>query len=346
MKVKLWSVIFCSCLFVCGSIASAQTAPPKDDVQSVNQGADNASTNDDTPDQQTPPAQTPPGQAAPQPQTVPGTPSIPKPTIQLPPAPAPQTTTSTIPPQHDTEGDYISVEPFYWLTKDSPVIAAGNGNFVSALTAPYTPPGSLHFPAHSKYGEGIVVTAPTSHENSLQFTWTHVRGANAAYIPVPLNFFGNSFAAGDLLYTNFRVTTLKLSWNYLTWPYPSKGAKLRIKTLYEIQYAMISGAFNAPADVNAVQTGGSKDIIFPTFGVGVEYHLAKRFYLNVKASAFGFPHRADIVDGEGEMVLRMGHVDAFIGDKYYHFKTSPQANDQYFFYTMTGPFLGLRFIWH
>ncbi|HML17224.1 MAG TPA: hypothetical protein VK419_09365 [Bryobacteraceae bacterium] len=335
MKVQFWSAILCSCLFLGVSGARAQDNPPQGVIQDLapDVSADAADPQAQPPSQTAPqnPAQNPP-------QTAPGTPAIPKPTVQLPPAPPQQTQPATIIAEHDTEGDYLSLEPMFWLTKTAPVMSPANGNT-------FTNPGSLHFPGHSKYGEGAAITVPTTRENSIQFTYFRLTGQNNSYLPAEVYFFGNGFSAGDLLYSAYTVQTMKLSWNYLSWPYPSKGAKLRIKSLWEMQYAQISTTFNAPADTTAIETYGTKRVIYPTFGIGAEYHMSKRFYLNVKVSAFGFPHHADIVDGEGDLVMRMRHVEAMLGDRYYHFKTSPRASDEYFFFTMTGPFFGVRYVW-
>lgn len=323
MKVKLWSAILCSGLLLCVSAAKAQSS-----------AAVSGATDDSQAQQTPPPAQTPPQNP---PATVPGTPSIPKPTVQLPPSAPESSQPSTMPPQHDTEGDYFSIEPMYWLTKRAPVMAAGKGNS-------FTAPGGLDFPGHSKYGLGATITIPTSRENSLQFTYFRIKGQGNSTLPDTVNFFGNEFSKGDILASGYTVNVLKLSWNYLTWPYPSKGAKFRVKTLWEMQYAQLSGSFDAPADTTAISTFGSKRVILPTLGLGAEYHVSRYFYLNLKASGFGILHHADIVDGEADAVLHLGRIEAMIGDRYYHFKTSPQS-DEYFSYTLTGPFVGLRYDW-
>lgn len=299
----------------------AQSAPPQDSV------SDSA---DPRAQQQPPQQQTPP-------QTVPGTPTIPKPTIQLPPAPPQSTQPATIPPQHDTEGDYFSIAPLFWLTRSAPVLSPGNSNA-------YTTPGGLAFPGHSRYGEGLDITVPTGRENSVQFEIFRVSAQGNSVLPVAVNYYGNEFAQGDVLASNYRATIAKLSWNYLTWPYPSKGAKLRIKTLWEVQLAQIAGSYAAPADTSAIDTYGTGRVVFPTLGIGAEYHFNPHVYLNLKGSGFGVPHHADIVDGEGELVGRISHIEAMVGYKYYHFKTSPQASE-YYFMTLDGPFLGIRYWW-
>jgi hypothetical protein len=118
-----------------------------------------------------------------------------------------------------------------------------------------------------------------------------------------------------------------------------------VKTLYEVQTANISSSFDAPADITAISTYGTKRVILPTLGAAVEYHVSKYFYLNAKGSGMGFPHHTDLVDAEGEAVVKVGHIEAMIGDRYYHFKTAPGASDEYFFFTMTGPFVGIRYTW-
>jgi hypothetical protein len=287
--------------------------------------------------QQPPPTQPPPpAQPTPPPATVPGTPSVPKPTVQLPPT-VPQAT-PTPPQERDTGGDAFSIMPFYWYNNDQPIMRGGSSDTTFL-------PGNLNYTGNKKYTYGAVITIPTGRENSFEFTYwrkqgygTSVLGSTDTY-----NFFGNNFAAGDSVLTRYTVQNLKLSWNYLTYPYPSNSAKFRIKTLYEIQYVGIGTTFDAPADPDAVPTSGNKDIIFPTFGVGLEYHPARHFRLEMKASGFGIVHHADIWDVQASAVARYGRFEFLLSYKGYHYKTSPQG-DQYFTETLLGPMVGIRYM--
>ena len=289
---------------------------------------------DDPPVEQQPPAQTPPPQQQPPPPTVPGTPSVPKTTVQLPPATPP--VTPTPPQERDTGGDGFSIMGAYWLNNAQPVMRGGAGD-----TTFY--PGGLRFNGNKKYALEGQVTIPTGKENSLEFTYWRKQGYGTSLLGVTENIFGNFFAAGDSVLTRYTLQSMKLSWNYLTWPYPSNSAKFRVKTLWEVQYVGISTTFDAPLDVDAVATSGSKTVILPTLGVGLEYHPAHHVRLEMKASGFAIPHHSDIWDAQAAVVLRYGRIELFLSEKAYHFKSSPQG-DQYFTQTLIGPFGGVRFL--
>lgn len=278
----------------------------------------------------TPPGQQPPAQP---PGGVEATPPIPKPTVQMPvPRPPPPVTT-----ERDTGGDLFSIEPFYWLTHSSPTIAQGHAN-------QDLDPGALGFPGLSKFADGVFITVPTGHENSFEFRFFQQTGQGNSILGVTEEFFTTQYAIGDVLATNYRVSNYKLSWNYLTYPYPSASAKFRFKTLYELQYVAVRGSFDAPADVDAVPTEGIKSLIRPTLGAGIEYHPARHVRFEAKLSAMGFPHHGDLYDAEASLVGRGPHFELLAGAMIFHFKTLP-TSDQYYTETLWGPYAGLRLIW-
>jgi hypothetical protein len=278
--------------------------------------------------QEPPPQQPPPAQQP----TAPGTPPTVKPTVQMPPTP-PKPPVSK---DRDTGGDALSIEALGWYTTSSPTIKPGH-------TVTVTDGGDLHFPGKSKYAEGVILSVPTTRENSLEFTIFQAKGQGNKVLTSTQNYFGNDFFVGDTLASNWRVRAMKLSWNYLTYPYPSNGAKFRVKTLWEVQYANIKTGYDAPLDVNTTPTTGTKAILLPTFGMGIEYHPAKRLRLELKGSGFGLPHRSVIWDAEGSAVLRLGKVEALAGARIYHYKTSAKK-DEYFNQTLGGPYVGLRIV--
>jgi hypothetical protein len=273
----------------------------------------------------TPPAQPPVG--------VEPTPPIPKPEVTLPPPrPAPAITT-----ERDTGGDGWSIEPIYWLTHSAPSIFQGKANTVPI-------PGDLGFPGKSSYAPGFAVTIPTGHENSLEVTGFQVKSQGNTVLGVSEVFFGNLYAIHDVLATSTTTRTYKVSWNYLTWPYPSAGAKFRLKTLYEIRYTNIEARFNAPADINAGPVIGTKSQIRPSFGLGIEYHPARHVRFEVKGSGFGYPHHGYVYDAEASLVGHFPHFEVLAGGRVFHVTTTPQ-DPEYFTQTMWGPYGGLRFIW-
>jgi len=326
VKSKLWSTVLClGLLCLVPSPSEAQGTPPQPAVPAQPAPAQQASPAQPTPAQQTPAQQ--PGTAT-----------------QAPPA-------APIPPKkedRDTGGDFFSIEPFFWDVKKAPVLRLGYaGEFTQN---PYgmtiynqTTPGNLNFPGGSKYSDGIVLTVPTPKENSVQFTFWRVQGSGNTTAATDLILFGNSFAMNDALVTSYAFQDYKLSWNYLTYPYPSHGSRFRFKTLWEFQFLNVTTLTSAPLDVNALNTTGNKHIFLPTLGAGIEYHLAKSLLFELKASGFGIIHHMDIWDTEASLVWRIGHLEAFVGAKGFHFKTSPKA-DQYFIDTLLGPDAGLRWI--
>jgi hypothetical protein len=316
VKVKLPTGMLCACLLLPAAQILAQEALP----------------------QQPPPAQTPPPatQAPTTPPSAPGTPPVPKPTVQMPPSAQMGTPKPPVSNEHDTGGDAFSIEVFGWQTTGTPTIRGGHSTTV-------TNAGNLHFPGNAKFAEGAVVTFPTGHENNLEFTYLQAGGQGPTLLGATENFFGTDYAAGDSVATNWHIRAAKVSWNYLTYPYPSNGAKFRLKTLYEVQYVGVRGNFDSPADVNAVPTTGTKSLILPSLGLGIEYHPAKRVRLEAKASGFGILHHADIWDAEGSLVVRIGKVEAMAGGRILHYKTSPKS-EEYFTGTMGGPYVGLRWV--
>lgn len=311
MKPKLWIGMLYLCVpgLIQPSRSDAQEAP-----------------------QQPPPAQLPPPAQPPPPQT-PATPPSPKPTVERQPSPPPAQASQ----ERDTSGDELSIEPLYWLNHAQPILRKGRSSLI-------TLPGNLNFPGRSKYTLGGLLTIPTGRENSLQLSYFRTLGRGDTILTQDSNLFSNTFYQADRLNTKYTLQNFKFSWNYLTYPYPSNGAKFRIKTLWEVQYVTVRSSIDAPLDPNTSTTQGTKSIILPTFGLGLEYHPAKHFFLELKASGFGFPRRADIWDAEGSAVIRAGRIKILVGGKGYHFKTSPNA-DQYFTQTLWGPYAGLRLVW-
>jgi hypothetical protein len=310
VKAQLRSGLLYSCLLF---LIQATTARAQDTAQ---------------PQQPAPPAQTTPSvQAAPPPPPVP---------VRV--------------EDHDTGGDAYSLEPLFWLTKTAPVLRLGfaakqvhTDPTTGVVTPGQTVPGDLNYGGGSKYGLGGVITIPTGRENSVQASYFRIQGDGSTTATQNLILFTNSFPKSDVLNTSYKIENYKISLNYLSFPYPSNGSKFRLKTLWEFQYLNVSSVISAPLDINAVNTTGNKHIFLPTLGIGLEYHPSKHVRLEAKGSGFGILHHMDIWDTEASLVVRFGKMEAFVGGKAYHFKTTPKG-DQYFTDTLYGPSAGLRYI--
>ena len=100
------------------------------------------------------------------------------------------------------------------------------------------------------------------------------------------------------------------------------------------------------SDGTFAPNGFSKDrnIIYPTFGLGLEHTISRHLRWEVKGSAFALPHRSTLVDSEATLALRFGRIEFIGGGKLYHFKTKVQ-DDNYVSGDVYGPYGGLRFYW-
>ena len=272
-------------------------------------------------------AQTP-AQQVPQPAPAPA-PTAPAAPTTPPPPPKPR-----IPPDQKIENMW-SGSVFYWRASGPPNLRGGT---------PSTDSGAqflnLNGPPHRPLG--IEFTTPAGRFDRFEFSGWHTTGTGSDTASRALLLYQTPIPSGDLLYTYYQTRNFKASWNYLTYPAPP-DSKWRFKTLWEVQYDEASVTFDAPADVNAITTNGSKRVILPTLGLGIEYHPEKHIRLELKASGFALYHHADIWDAEASVVFRIRRVEALIGARASHFKTSPNS-DEYFAQTQTGPYIGLRYL--
>ena len=89
--------------------------------------------------------------------------------------------------------------------------------------------------------------------------------------------FAQGYNAGDVVSTNSKLTNYKLSYEYLTWPYPVEARHFRLKTLLQVQYTGVRAIYDAPVksstpDSNGIlsdySTLGTKGFITPALGLG------------------------------------------------------------------------------
>ena len=233
-------------------------------------------------------------------------------------------------------GGGFSIQPYYWLTRGNPVLRAG-----AAYTG--TVSGNLNFPGNVKHTPGVILSFPAGKGSTLRASFFRTQGSGSTTAAQDLNLFGTPFSKGDLLSTAYTIYNVKASWDYLTYPF---RPNLRLKTLWEVQYSDISSRIDALNDPNASAGGaitakGSRKVIWPTFGLGLENTVSRHFRWEVKGSAFGVPHHALIWDTEATLAFRFGPFEILGGEKAYHVKTSPQ-NAEFLSTTLWGGYAGVR----
>jgi len=284
----------------------------------------------------------------------------PAPAATAPPAPAPPAdtapATATTPPVTATSrrivevsspvntGNTFSIEPIYWFVKGIPVLRTGAANT-------NTDPGNLDYTGKLERSPGARVNIPVSKNGTLRFSYFKANsytGVTAA--PKNLNLFNQAVAGGDVLTTISNLESFKLSYDYLTYFWKGRSSELRLKTLYEVQRISVNGEVDdfqvdttgALININPIVT--SQSVFLPTFGLGLEHTLSRHFRWEARGSAFGLPHKGDIVDAEAQIAFRVSHFEVLGGGRWLHFKTSPKAT-QYHVETMYGPYVSLRYYW-
>ena len=247
-------------------------------------------------------------------------------------------------PSDVNSGRGLSVEPLYWKTTFKGGIRRGSNNSSGNS-------GVLDYPNSPAYMYGAVVTVPSGRTNAIRVTYLATRnyasGVTAA--PTALNIFGTDIAGGDPVATSYKLTNLKLSYDFLTYFFKRGSTDFRVKTLWEVQYFSTNNSLldfirQPDGTFFSNSVGKDKNIISPTFGVGLEHTLSRHFRWEAKGSGFALPRRTTLGDAEASVALRYGHIEFVGGAKLYHFKTKSR-DDNYISGNLYGPYAGLRLYW-
>jgi len=209
-----------------------------------------------------------------------------------------------------------------------------------------------------KYAENIEIGVAAGLHNSIRISFNSMSASGDITPSDALTLWSQPYTAGEYLSTNYQFINAKLSYEYLTYPYPVGSKKFRLKTLWQVQYTSIASTFDAPKNyydtngnllidpttgnpINLVGSG-TRAIISPTFGLGGHYYSSRHVRFEVNGSGFAVPHHWTIWDTDATVNFRfLGHLELRAGAKAFHFKTSPLAA----FYlrgTMASAFVGLR----
>jgi len=360
----------CTCLLVIAGTLPARAQEKKPDPQSLDQAVPASHATADTtqpstapvdssvPESQTPqqppatPQQTPPAGTNPQTGQVPVPPPAeeqpaPKSLIATPPPPPPKVPDVRRPGE---SGFWIGVEG--WIPKQQPFQDGGRKNLVTANST------YLNLEGKPKFAKSLEVGMAVGLHNTLKLRLTDWRAAGDYTTPIVVTAWGQTYSGGTYLSTNYHVQSAKLSYEFLTYPYPVGSKKFRLKTLWQLQFTNVSTVFDSPLnyfdtngnlklDPNSGQPinlsgSGSKHIISPQFGLGFSYYPSRHVRIEASGAGFGFPHRYMIWDGEFTVSYRaLGHFEIRGGARGTGFKTSTNA-DYYIKGNYLAAFLGVR----
>lgn len=325
----------CLALF-CFSAASTMLA--QDTLDAL---PDQAAPPAQTPPAGTPPVQTPPAQTPPQtpPQAAPPQTETPAPTPtihKLPPAP-PKVADVRMPGE---AGYYVGL--IDWVPLGKPWLDKGHGATFTGLT-------KTEYAGTPKYAPGVELGIAAGVHNTIKISYFQFKADGLKTAPNDLVLYSQPYSAGDTISTSYKLQSAKVSFEYLTWPYPVESRHFRLKTLWQAQLISVKSDFDAPllpttdssGNPLSYQTEGSRTLITPTFGLGISEYATRNFRFEANISAFDIPHHFAIWDADASISYRVGHIEIRGGAKALHFKTSTQA-DYFQYATMSGAFVGLR----
>jgi len=299
--------------------------------------ADSSSSDQQTP-QQTPPTpqQTPPaGQTPPTGQTPVPPPAEDQPAphsiLAQPPPPPPKVPDVRRPGE---SGFWVGVEG--WVPKQQPYMNGGTKSIVTDSSTFLTFQGKPNFAKTVEAGMAVGL------HNTVRFIYTDFRAAGDFTTPIVVTAWNQTYSGGTYISTDYHVQSFKLSYDYLTWPFPVGSRKIRVKTLWQMQFTNVGTVFDAPLnyfdsngnlilDSNGqpinLAGAGTKHIISPEFGLGFSYYPSRHVRIEANGSGFGFPHRYYIWDGEFAVSYRaLGHFEIRAGARGMGFKTSTDSD--------------------
>ena len=291
---------------------------------------------------QAPPQQQPPPTPTPQPQS--------QPQDQQPPDQQPENRRLKLPPAPPKVTDVRMPGEAGWFIGLTGWLPTGNIYMDKGKEAAFSASSLLKMQGRAKNSFGLDFGVAAGLHNSLRFSYFYSKKSGSTVIPNDLVVFSQPYSKGDEVSTNAVLSNYKISYEYLTWPYPVEARHFRLKTLYQVQYVVMKGVFDAPIksatpDTNGTLTDysarGSKSFITPAFGLGVHQYASRNFRFEANASGFGLPGHWYLIDTDAVIAYRAGKIELRAGGKGFFFRTSPKS-DYLYRGAMGGLFVGLR----
>jgi hypothetical protein len=367
---NLLTGFICTCLLVAAGTLPARAQEKKPDPQPADQAAPTPTVTVATADTAQPPT-APADNSAPDQQAAP--PATPQ---QTPPAgQPPQTGQTPVPPPAEDQPAPHSViaqppppppkvpdvrrpgETGFWVgivgwdPREEPYQNGGTKSLISGNSTFLTLQG------HPKYAVTAEAGLAVGLHNTLKFTYTDFHANGDLTTPIIVSAWNQTYSGTTYLSTSYHVQSAKLSYEYLTWPFPVGSRKIRLKTLWQVQFTNVSTTFDAPfnyydsngniiLDANGqpidLVGAGTKHIISPEFGLGLSYYPSRHVRIEVGGSGFGFPHHYYVWDGDIALSYRvMNHFELRGGAHGMGFKTSTDS-DTFIKGQYLSAFVGIR----
>lgn len=217
--------------------------------------------------------------------------------------------------------------------------------------ATYTASSYLQFPGTSKGQPGGEIGVAAGLHNTIRFTYMFSKAGGTSIAPTDVVYFGQTYNKGDELSSSYKMSNYKLSYEYLTWPYPVESRHFRLKTLWQMQYITFRSNYDAPirsstpdsaGNLTNYAATGSKSFFTPTLGLGFHEYATRNFRFEANVSGFGIPHSFSVVDGDASVGYRVSKIELRAGYRALRFRSSAKS-DYYFRGTLSGAFVGVRY---
>lgn len=261
------------------------------------------------------------------------------------PEPPPPPRAATSEGQPYTSDGVASVSLQYWLTPAQPKMRNGAASAgIEGWNA------NLDFARKDwQPAPWMTLSLPAGNHHTLRLAYFRTQGQGNTTAPSDLAMFGTAYTAGDYLSTGYTLQNAKVSLDYLSWPFPVNFRSIRIKTLWEVQLTTIRYVLDAPLKPTQDEDGnflnnvaeGSHTFVYPSFGLGVEKFLSRRWRVEAKATGFALPDRPRVVDADAFVAFCGGSYEFMVGARGFHFRTSPRE-EQFIRGTLSGAYVGLR----
>lgn len=243
-----------------------------------------------------------------------------------------------VPPQApDPLERMFSISVYDWLPQGRSAIRGG-----VHTTNPSA--SDLDLPKNPRRAYGATITIPTKGATRLEISYLTLSDSGNAVASRDTNFLGGTIPQNEPLSLAYTLRHVKASWNYLTYPNPSVGAKFRLKTLWEVHYVQV----NPTVQLNTlapdqVFPGDKRSLFLPAVGLGLEFVPSSHFRMEARGSGMAFPDRAALGDAEATAVVRIRRLEIFAGGKAFYYRTSPQKTN-FVKGSLWGPHAGVRWV--
>jgi hypothetical protein len=237
-----------------------------------------------------------------------------------------------------------------WFPTQQPIFDKGRASY-------FANPSRLDFQGKPNLAEGAEFGFAVGAHNSIHVSYFQTQASGDFTTPNDITVLNQTYSAGTLVSTNYRLQNLKISFDYLTWPFPVESRRFRLRTLWQVQYLNMKTGFDAPllplfdangnpitdSSGNAVNYAAAHSywFVLPSLGLGATEYVSRNVRIEAEASGFTIPHHTTIWDADASANFRMGKVELGVGGRAFHFKTSTQQ-DFYSRATLFAPFVRLR----